>query len=64
MFRKREREIISHKAFLKSFRRSQLPHKSVNVSFTITDIKNQMTDMWANGLLQNDLINTFCNLRV
>jgi len=32
-------EVISHKVFSKSFGRSQLPHKSVNVSFTITHIK-------------------------
>ena len=30
---------ISHKVFLKSFCRSQLPHKSVNLSSTITNIK-------------------------
>jgi len=31
--------------FLKSFCRSQLPHKSVNLSFTITNIKNKLTDL-------------------
>ena len=31
--------LISHTAFLKSFCRSQLPHKSVILSLTITNIK-------------------------
>jgi len=31
--------IISHKMFSKSFGRSQLPHKSVNLSFAITNVK-------------------------
>ena len=31
--------LISHTAFLKLFCRSQLPHKSVNLSFTISNIK-------------------------
>ena len=37
-------KLISHKVFFKSFRRSQLPKRSVNVSFTITNIKNKLTD--------------------
>jgi len=37
--------VISHTVFLKSFCRSQLPHKSVNLSFTITNIKNKLTDL-------------------
>ena len=37
---------ISHKVFLSSFCRSQLPHKSVNLSFTITNKKNKLTDLW------------------
>jgi len=38
--------LISHEVFSKSFRRSQLPHKSVNVSLTITIIKNEVTDFF------------------
>ena len=36
---------ISHKVLLKSFCRSQLRYKSVNSSFTITNIKNRFTDL-------------------
>ena len=42
------REFASLKVSLKSFFRSQLPHKSVNVSFTITAIKNKLTDLCRN----------------
>ena len=38
--------LISHKVFLKSFCRSHPPHKSVNSSFTITNMKNKLTDLW------------------
>ena len=34
--------------FKKSFCRIQLPHKSVNVSFTITNIENKLTDLCGN----------------
>jgi len=34
--------------FIKSFCRSQLPHRSVNLSFNITDIKNKFTDLYGN----------------
>ena len=37
--------LISHTAFLRSFCRSHLPHKSVILSFTITIIKNNLTDL-------------------
>jgi len=36
---------ISHKVFLKSFCKSQFPHKSVNLSFTITNIKDMLTEL-------------------
>jgi len=55
---------ISQKVFIKSFCESQFPHKSVNVSFIITDIKNELTDLCGNSLLQNNFINTFCEIRV
>ena len=32
----------------KSFCKSQLPHKYVNVSFTLTNIKNKLTDLCGN----------------
>ena len=37
--------LTSHKVFLKSFCRSQIPHESVNVSFTITNMKHKLTDL-------------------
>jgi len=37
--------LISHKAFIKSFFKSQFPHESVNLSFTITNMKNKLTDL-------------------
>ena len=54
--------LISHKAFLKSRCRSQLLHKSDNVSSTITNIKNSLTDMCGNRLLLNDFRNTLCEM--
>jgi hypothetical protein len=53
---------ISHKVFLKTFCRSQLPHKPVNLSFTITYIKNQLTNLWGSSVLQNDFKNTLCEI--
>ena len=50
--------LISQKMFLKSFCSSQLPHKSVDLSLTITNIKNKLTDLCGNRLLQNDFKNT------
>jgi len=35
---------ISQKVFIKSFGKSQFTHKSVNLSFIITNIKNKLTD--------------------
>ena len=36
---------ISDKVFVKSFCRSQLPHKSVNLSFTVTNMKHKLTKL-------------------
>ena len=55
---------MSHKAFSKSFCKSQFPHKFVNVSIIITDISNKFTDLWGNGLLQNDFMNCLCEIMV
>ena len=43
----------------KVFYRSQIPYKSVNLSFTITGIKNRLTDLYGNRLVQNDFRNTY-----
>jgi len=40
--------------YTKSFCRSQLPPKSVNSSFTITNMKIELTDLCGNRLLRND----------
>ena len=37
--------LISQKVFTKSFCKSQFPHKSVNVSFIITNFDNTLTDL-------------------
>ena len=37
-------DLITHKVFLESFCESQLPHKSVNFLFTLTNMKNELTD--------------------
>ena len=42
------RNIFSHKVFTNSFCKSQFPQKSVNVSFVIADIKNELTDLCGN----------------
>ena len=36
---------LSHTLFFKSFCGSQLPHKSVNVSFAIAHMNNKLTDL-------------------
>ena len=38
----------------------KIPNKSVNLSLAITNLKNKVTDLCGNWLLQNDLMNTFC----
>ena len=51
--------ISSHrKCFGSHSARSQLPHKSSNSSSTITNIKNNLTDLCGNRLLQNDFEKT------
>ena len=36
---------FAHTVFIKSFCKSQFPHKSVNLSFIITRMKNKLTDL-------------------
>ena len=45
-----------------TFCKSQCQHKSVNLFFTITNIKNTLMNSYGNGLLKNDCINLFCNI--
>ena len=39
---------ISHKVFIKSFGKSQLPHKSVNVYLILVMVKGELTDLLGN----------------
>ena len=55
-------KLISQKAFIKSLCRSQVPHQFVDVSFTITDIKDKLANLCGNWLLQNDFENTLCEI--
>ena len=41
-------ELISHKVFSKPFCKSQPPHKSVNLFFPHTEIKNELTNLSGN----------------
>ena len=43
---------------------SQLPHKIVDLSFTITNIKNKLTNLCGNGLLQDDFKTTLCEINL
>jgi len=55
---------LSHKVFVKSFRKSQSSHKSANPSFIIANIKDTVTELCWNELLQSDIRNTFCEIKV
>ena len=44
--------------------RGQLPKKSVNLSFTIANINNTLTDLCGYRLLQTDFQNTLCEINV
>jgi len=46
--------------FTKSFLISQFSHKSVNVSFVITYMKNRLTNLCGDRLLHSDFVKTFC----
>ena len=46
--KKEEKVLISLKVFIKSFCKSQFPHKSVNLSFIITDLKDKLTSLCGN----------------
>ena len=55
---------ISQKVLLKLFCKSRFPHKSVSLSFIITNIKKKLTNSRRNSLLQNDFTNFFCEIQV
>ena len=41
-------EFISPKVCIKLFCKTRFPHKSVKLSFIVTDIKNKLTDLCGN----------------
>ena len=51
--------LIPQKVFITLFCKSQLPQKSVDLSFIIIDTKNEMMASCGNSLLENDCMNTF-----
>ena len=53
------RRAYSHQSSFKSFCRSQLPHTSVNLSFSISNTKNRLTDSCGNWLFMN----TVCEIK-
>ena len=53
---------ISQRVFIMSFRKSRLPHKSVDSFFMFVVIKDKLTDLCGNELLQNNFINTLCSI--
>jgi len=57
-------QVLSQKVFITWFCTSQFPHKSVNLSSIITNMKNELTDLCGNRLLQNDIMNTFWETKV
>ena len=56
--------LILQKVYIKSFRKSQFPDKSVNLSFIITNMHSKLTDLCGNRFLQCDFMNTFCEINV
>ena len=51
------------KDFTKSFCKSKFSHKSVNVLFIFVIVKDKLTNLCGNRLLQNDFIDTFCEMK-
>jgi len=47
-------DLVSHKVLIKSVCKSQLQHKFVDLSFTITDVKNKLTVLWGSLLSKNN----------
>ena len=47
----------------KSFCKSRFPHKSVNLSFVCVAIKDTLTNLLGNSILQNDFMNIFCEIK-
>ena len=63
-FQRIRQKIDRTEIFVKSFGKSQFPHKAVNLSFIIANLKNILTDLCGNRLFQNNVINTFCEINM
>ena len=48
--------------YIDHFLESQLPHKIVNLLFTVTDWDNKLTILWGSGNFKNHLIDTLCEI--
>jgi len=57
-------DFASHKVLTKSFCTSRFPHKSINLFSVLVMIKDKLTDLCGNCLLQNGFLKTFCELRL
>ena len=55
-------KFISHRVFLKSFCRSQLPHTSVNLSSTITNIKNNLLYLCRSWFCSQKVKSSLCEI--
>ena len=55
---------ISHGMFVKSFRKSQFPHKFVNSFFILVKVKCKLTDLRGGCLLQTEFRNTLCEIKL
>ena len=51
------------KVFFKSFCKSRFPHKSITIFFILKIVKNKLMELWRSWNLQNDLKNTFCEIK-
>ena len=54
--------LSSQRLFIKWLLKSEFPQKFVNLSFIITGMKNTLTDLCENHFLQDNFINTFCEI--
>ena len=50
--------------FIEPFFRSQFLHGTVKLFFILMIMNNKLRDLCGNWLLQNDFINTFCEIRL
>ena len=54
--------LISHNVFLKTLCESQFPYEFVNVFLILEIVKDKLTNLCGNRLLQNDLKETLCEI--